>query len=356
SRLGGQRARDFQAPLVTVGQRLGQVVGARTDAYAVQQFTGACLDGGLLAARGGRAQHRPPHACAGAHVPADHHVVERAQVGKQADVLERARQAGRGHLMGLGPGQLPAVEAAGAGLGHVQAGQHVEQRRLAGAVGADQAVNFAAPDIEADVRERLQAAKALAQALRLEQHLARGGAQGFEGRVHAAPPVRASSRLRTADGHSPAGRNSMTSTMASPKSSMRMPSGSSTTAPKSICCSGTTTARRNSGSTASSSAPRITPGMCPMPPSTTMQSTEIDSIRLKLSGLTKPCIAANRAPAIPPKDAPMAKASSLMLRVLMPMALAAISSSRMASQARPMRESCSRTHTATTSSVSTSNR
>jgi hypothetical protein len=38
----------------------------------------------------------------------------------------------------------------------------------------------------------------------------------------------------------------------------------------------------------------------------------------------------------------MAKASSLMLRVLMPTALAAISSSRMACQARPMRECCRR--------------
>ncbi|OIQ66509.1 hypothetical protein GALL_519210 [mine drainage metagenome] len=38
----------------------------------------------------------------------------------------------------------------------------------------------------------------------------------------------------------------------------------------------------------------------------------------------------------------MENASSFMLRVLMPMALAAISSSRIAIQARPMRESCSR--------------
>ena len=52
----------------------------------------------------------------------------------------------------------------------------------------------------------------------------------------------------------------------------------------------------------------------------------------------------------------MAKASSLMLRVLMPMALAAISSSRMASQARPMREFCRRRHTTTMISVSASSR
>ncbi|MDT4856457.1 hypothetical protein FQZ97_908480 [compost metagenome] len=65
------------------------------------------------------------------------------------------------------------------------------------------------------------------------------------------------------------------------------------------------------------------------------------------SGDTKPWNAPNTAPEAPPKDAPMANASSFMLRVLMPMALAAISSSRMATQARPMREVCRRRHTNT---------
>ena len=79
-----------------------------------------------------------------------------------------------------------------------------------------------------------------------------------------------------------------------------------------------------------------------MPPSTTMAMIITDSIRLKDSGETKPWKAANMAPDTPPKVAPMPKASSFMLRVLMPMALAAISSSRMAIQARPMRESSRR--------------
>ena len=56
----------------------------------------------------------------------------------------------------------------------------------------------------------------------------------------------------------------------------------------------------------------------------------------------KSCVAENMPPATPPNDAPIANASSLTLRVLMPIALAAISSSRIASQARPRREFCSR--------------
>jgi hypothetical protein len=62
------------------------------------------------------------------------------------------------------------------------------------------------------------------------------------------------------------------------------------------------------------------------------------------------------APATPPNEAPMAKASSLTLRVLMPIALAAISSSRMATQARPRRESCRRDEKKITKMHSTRNR
>ena len=79
-----------------------------------------------------------------------------------------------------------------------------------------------------------------------------------------------------------------------------------------------------------------------MPPSTTIASTMIDSNSPKLSGLTNSCVAEKMPPAMPPNDAPIANARSFTLRVLMPMALAATSSSRIASQARPSREFCSR--------------
>ena len=79
-----------------------------------------------------------------------------------------------------------------------------------------------------------------------------------------------------------------------------------------------------------------------MPPSTTIDSTMIDSTSTKLSGLMKPWVAEKIPPEMPPNEAPMANASSFMFRVLMPIARAAISSSRIASQARPIREFCRR--------------
>ena len=93
-----------------------------------------------------------------------------------------------------------------------------------------------------------------------------------------------------------------------------------------------------------------------MPPSTTIATIITLSIRLKDSGETKPWKAANIEPATPPKVAPMPKASSFMLRVLMPMALAAISSSRIAIQARPMRLSSRRWQMTTLTTTSARNR
>ena len=58
-------------------------------------------------------------------------------------------------------------------------------------------------------------------------------------------------------------------------------------------------------------------------------------MKVKLSGLMKPWRVAKKAPAKPPNMAPMAKAESLVMVVLMPSERQAIWSSRIASQARP---------------------
>src|SRR3989304_4473874 len=80
----------------------------------------------------------------------------------------------------------------------------------------------------------------------------------------------------------------------------------------------------------------MTPGILPIPPSTSMHRIMTDSINVNDSGLTNPWKLAYRPPLMPPNEAPMAKASSFTLRVLMPMAAAATSSSRIATQARAL--------------------
>ena len=86
------------------------------------------------------------------------------------------------------------------------------------------------------------------------------------------------------------------------------------------------------------SAPTMTPGMLPMPPRMITASAVIETTMLKPNGSSDPICTENRAPDRHPMAAPMAKASSLYLTVLIPIASATCSSSRMAFQARPIRD------------------
>ena len=67
----------------------------------------------------------------------DHDVLERRHRLEQADVLERARHAGPVTRSGASAVMSLAVERDLAAGRLVEPGQHVEERRLAGAVGAD---------------------------------------------------------------------------------------------------------------------------------------------------------------------------------------------------------------------------
>ena len=91
-----------------------------------------------------------------------------------------------------------------------------------------------------------------------------------------------------------------------------------------------------SGIPISTTAATTTPIWLPMPPSTTIARMIADSRNVKLSGLMNPCRVAKNEPANPPNIAPMANAESFVLRGLMPRERQAISSSRIASHARPM--------------------
>ena len=82
----------------------------------------------------------------------------------------------------------------------------------------------------------------------------------------------------------------------------------------------------------------MTPQMFPIPPRMIMMRTRIEVENAKKSDVVAPRYEAWNAPATPAKLAPSAKASSFVRTVLTPIISAAVSSSRMAIQARPMRE------------------
>ena len=95
-------------------------------------------------------------------------------------------------------------------------------------------------------------------------------------------------------------------------------------------------------STVTAVAPRMAPGIDPIPPRITIESTPMDSRKVNDSGLMNTCLALKTTPIAPANEAPQAKARSFMRTRGTPMLIAAISSSRIASQARPMWESSSR--------------
>ena len=89
------------------------------------------------------AEDRAEHALMGAHVAADHDVFQRRHFAEQADILEGTRNAGLGHFMRRRRRIRFAGQLEGAAVGLIQAGDDIEEGGLAGAVGADQAVDLA---------------------------------------------------------------------------------------------------------------------------------------------------------------------------------------------------------------------
>src|SRR5262249_18895166 len=98
-----------------------------------------------------------------AYVPTEHDIVEHGQPAEQGDVLERARDTEPGDLRWPSVRDVAVLEQDGAAIGLVEAADHVEQRRLAGAVRADNRDDFAAAHRDRDILDRAHAAETLGQ-------------------------------------------------------------------------------------------------------------------------------------------------------------------------------------------------
>src|SRR5262245_55276393 len=88
-----------------------------------------------------------------------HDVLEDGHSAEELSGLEGAREAARGDAAGRLPRDGGAVEPYFAASGLHEAADHVEQRRLAGAVGSDDAADLTAVDREIDPVERANAAE-----------------------------------------------------------------------------------------------------------------------------------------------------------------------------------------------------
>ena len=133
-----------------------------------EQLHGALSGQLLLLPELGKAEHAVPHGVADLVVQADLHVVLHTQVGKQADVLEGAGDAGPVDLGSAHAVGVLAIEQDGAPGGLIHLGEQVEHRGLARAVGADKAGNLCAADGEVELIDSGQAAEVDAQVLALQ--------------------------------------------------------------------------------------------------------------------------------------------------------------------------------------------
>ena len=106
----------------------------------------------------------PPLAFAPADPVGDHEVVAHGRVGEQFDPLEGAADAEPGAFVDPQAGDVGAVELDDAAVGSQDAEDAVEERRLAGAVRADQSDALALLDVDVDLIERDDARELLADA------------------------------------------------------------------------------------------------------------------------------------------------------------------------------------------------
>ena len=143
-RLQHQRAGNADASLVGVGKRPGRKLHQWRDPDPVEHFH--------------RPRRRGPAAEAKTH--ARHfQIVENAELLEQPPALERPRhtkapQLVRGHARHI----LPVMTDRSL-CRRLKPGQHIDQRRLARAIGPDQPRHFRRRNIKVDVRQRMQPVK-----------------------------------------------------------------------------------------------------------------------------------------------------------------------------------------------------
>ena len=158
ARLGRERLGDLDDLLVGDREPARDAVGVELDAELVEQ----ALD---------LAPHRARGRCAGSsqRLGADEDVLGDRQIREQRGLLEDDGDAGRVRLRGRVEDDLLAVDQHPPAVGPVHAGEDLDERRLAGAVLADERVRLAAAQLDPAVLERAHRAEALARVVDHEQ-------------------------------------------------------------------------------------------------------------------------------------------------------------------------------------------
>ena len=183
-RPGGQGHADFQRALLGIGEIAGEIMGPGFEPNPGQRLGRFLVH---LPHPGDRAKQAVPDPVA--REDADAEVLEHAEAMEDVGDLERARQPCPVDAMGLETADAASFEHDFAGRGREHAGDQVEEGGFAGAVGTDDRMPLARPDIEVEALDDLDRAEGLGQSRQPQCRL-------FSDRGHhAAPPSAATSAV-----------------------------------------------------------------------------------------------------------------------------------------------------------------
>ena len=246
-----------------------------------------------------------------------------AHRAEQLRGLVGAGDAGAGDAPGRRAGELGAAEPDAAGVGAVEAADHVEHGGLAGAVRADHAGDAAGLGGKADVgrgagcrRRRCRCRDTSSACARRRR---RGTRRDRSRRAGGGAVDRGAAEARERADACPRGASHSTTSSSAPKNSSRY----------SARCDS------SSGSTTVTAAPTTGPNTQPAPPTITASRNRIDCENGNESGATNIISGAKIAPASPANTADSANAAVLIVTGLRPIERAAVSLSRTATMALP---------------------
>ena len=149
--LCGERAPEFHTLLQTVGQPSYWRLADRLNLKKVDDFLNLGAVFKLFTLGGAPVQGLLKDAGLHHQVATGHQVIQYAHAFEQGDVLKRARNALRSHLVRIHLMAFFPLERNGALLRVINAIDHVQHRTLARAVGTDDRANFMFTHVEADV-------------------------------------------------------------------------------------------------------------------------------------------------------------------------------------------------------------
>jgi len=153
ARLGGQAAHDFEAALFTVREAAGLDVAGTQQMEEIEQLVHPASDGRFVLAKCASPDEGLPGTGRPMQIAGRANVLEDREAPEEPDVLKRAGDAEAAMAWAGNPARSRRAGECSGGR-RIEAGDQVEDGRLAGAVGADQADKLPRQHVEVEGVDR----------------------------------------------------------------------------------------------------------------------------------------------------------------------------------------------------------